>query len=148
MVWELRKETKNLNEKELKIILLTHGGWGMSLVKSLEMILGKIDCCCEIPLKPEYTFEEYCQLVEECINKFDSHSIVLTDLLGGSTSNAAIKICFSKGIKVFTGLNAPLLLEACSQLQFRESFDYEQLLKVGQESCHDAIEEMTRKLGK
>ena len=42
-------------EKETKIVLLTHGGWGEALVGSLGMILGSIDCVHEIALKPSYT---------------------------------------------------------------------------------------------
>ena len=133
--------------KETRILLLTHGGWGMHLVKAAEMILGKIECCDEIPLKPEYTFQDYCELIDAYTEKVSQNSLVISDLFGGSTTNAALKVCYPKQIRVLTGLSAPLLIEACSQLQFQHEFNMEQLCKVGHESCHDVIEEMKRKMG-
>ena len=42
-----------------QILLLTHGGWGMSLVKGVRMILGAVDFVSEVPLLPEMTLPEY-----------------------------------------------------------------------------------------
>ena len=39
-----------MSESNAEILLLTHGGWGMSLVKGIEMLLGKVDFVHEIPL--------------------------------------------------------------------------------------------------
>lgn len=130
--------------REKKILLLTHGGWGMSLVKAVTMILGEVHVCEEIPLKAEYTFQEYYDLVNESTSKMAEGSLILTDLIGGSTTNVAARIGYEKNIKVITGLNAPLLIEACSQLQFQGELDYEALLEVGKGSCQDAVAEVLK----
>lgn len=52
-----------------QILLLTHGGWGMSLVESLKMIMGSVDFVHEIPLLPEVTFAEYYASVKEYAQK-------------------------------------------------------------------------------
>ena len=54
-----------MSESNAEILLLTHGGWGMSLVKGIEMLLGKVDFVHEIPLEPSYTLPEYMQMVKE-----------------------------------------------------------------------------------
>ena len=40
-------------EKKPQILLLTHGGWGMSLVQGVKMILGSVDFVKETALLPE-----------------------------------------------------------------------------------------------
>ncbi|MFV0380956.1 MAG: PTS sugar transporter subunit IIA [Breznakia sp.] len=135
-------------EKETKILLLTHGGWGMQLVESLGMILGKVSCTHEIPLKAEYNFSEYYEKVLSYVNTISENSLILTDLFGGTTSNVAAKIGKDTGIKVLSGLSSPLLLEACSQLQFQGVIDFEAVLKVGEESCKDVVKEIIQQMKK
>lgn len=126
-------------EKNTEIVLLTHGGWGASLVASLEMVFGKITCVHEIPLLASHTFAEYYQMTAEYLNGISSDSVVITDIFGGTTSNVAAKIGNETGIRVISGLSAPLLLEACSQLQFQDKLDIDKLLEIGQSSCRDVV---------
>ena len=51
-------------EKKPQILLLTHGGWGMSLVQGVKMILGSVDFVKETALLPEMTLPEYMELVK------------------------------------------------------------------------------------
>lgn len=129
-------------EKETKIVILTHGGWGSELVKSLGMVFGEITCTHEIPLLPQYTFAEYYQMVAEYLTSISEDSVVLTDIFGGTTSNVAAKIGHETGIRVISGLSAPLLLEACSQLQFQGKLDVDALLEIGRGSVKDVVSEV------
>lgn len=130
-----------------RILILTHGGWGMHLVDSLNMILGNIDCCDEIALTPKDTFVEYYSKVKEHVATFSKDSLILTDLFGGTTSNVGAKVAMDYGIKAYCGLSAPLLLEACSQIQFQGTLNFEVLLETGQGACRDMVLEI-RKLMK
>ncbi len=127
-------------EKKTTIVLLTHGGWGMSLVKSLGMILGKIECVHEIPLEPSYTLSDYMGMVREYVETISTDSLIMTDLIGGTPSNVAAVIGNQTGIHVFCGLNAPMLLEACVELQSAGHIDYDVVLEAGQSACKDVIE--------
>ena len=97
-----------------QILLLTHGGWGMSLVKGVRMILGAVDFVDEVPLLPEMTLPEYLGKVKAQVEKLPEGSLILTDVFGGTTTNVGAKLGKDFNIKVYSGLNAPMLLEACS----------------------------------
>ena len=129
-------------EKETKIVLLTHGGWGEALVGSLGMILGSIDCVHEIALKPSYTLPEYMGMVREYVDTISADSLIITDLFGGTPSNVAAAIGNQTGVRVFCGLNAPMLLEACVELQNDGKPDYDAILSAGKAACKDVVAEV------
>jgi len=125
-------------EKETKIVLLTHGGWGEALVRSIEMILGKVNCTHEIALEPAYTLAEYKQMVEEYVDTISEDSIIMVDLFGGTPSNVAALVGNERNMKVFSGLNSPMLLEACVELQ-SGTLDPDAILAVGTSACRDVV---------
>lgn len=126
-------------DKQTKIVLLTHGGWGMSLVKSLEMILGKIDCVTEVALEPSFTLEDYLQAVRAEVENISDGSLIITDLIGGTPSNVGTLVGKQTGIRVFCGLNASMLLEACVELQGDGRIDFDTVLAAGQSACKDVV---------
>lgn len=134
--------------KKPQILLLTHGGWGMALVDSIRMILGETDFVHEIPLLPEFTFADYYELVESFTKTLHPESLILTDVFGGTTTNVAAKLGRDYHFKVIAGLNAPLLIEVCSQLKFTGSYDFRQVLAAGQSSIMDVVETITESLKK
>lgn len=126
-------------QKPTEILLLTHGGWGMSLLKGIEMILGKVDCVQEITLLPTYTLPEYLGMVREHVDAISPDSLIITDLMGGTPSNVAGAIGNQTGVRAFCGLNAPMLLEACIELQNDGKIDFDQVLAAGQGACNDIV---------
>lgn len=131
-----------------QILLLTHGGWGMGLVESLKMIMGTVDFVHEIPLTPELTFGEYYERVEAFAAGLPEKSLILTDVFGGTTTNVGAKIGRDRNLKVISGLNAPLMIEACTQIMFTGVCDCDQVLKQGQASVMDVVAEIMRSLEK
>ena len=79
------------------------------------------------------------QLVREHAETMASGSLILTDLIGGTTSNVAAVIGNQTGIKVFCGLNAPMLLEACVELQNDGALDFDAILAAGKGACMDVV---------
>lgn len=131
-----------------QILLLTHGGWGMSLVKGVRMILGTVDFVTEVALLPEMTLPEYLGKVKEEVEKMPAGSLILTDVFGGTTTNVGAKLGRDFGVKVYSGLNAPMLLEACSQIAFTGALDMEGVLTSGQEAVKDVVEEVVKSMNK
>lgn len=125
-----------------QILLLTHGGWGMSLVKGVRMILGAVDFVDEVPLLPEMTLPEYLGKVKAQVEKLPEGSLILTDVLGGTTTNVGAKLGKDFNIKVYSGLNAPMLLEACSQITFTGALNPDTVLASGQEAVKDVVAEV------
>lgn len=139
-----------------KILLLTHGGWGKYLLKSIEMILGRVSFVDEIGLEASYLMDEYRTYVEDYIKAEHEKASALqkklnitifTDMFGGTPTNVAALVSkeHDMQIHVITGLNAPLLLEACSQISFHSSLNYEELLKNTKETVFDVMEKICKK---
>lgn len=131
-----------------QILLLTHGGWGMSLVQGVRMILGSVDFVKEAALLPEMTLPEYMGIVKAEVEKLPEGSIILTDVFGGTTTNVAAKLGKEFNLKVYSGLNAPMLLTACSNISFTGSLDPEEVLEAGQTSVKDVVEEVLKAMRK
>lgn len=129
-----------------KILLLTHFGWGEQLVKSVEMIIGKIDFVYEIPLTAEQTLEDYQNAVNEFLGDSEEY-VIFTDLFGGTTTNVAALVTRDRNIDVITGLNSPLLIEACSQIMFENTFNIERLLGNSENSIFDVKKKIGTKGG-
>lgn len=129
-----------------KVLLLTHGGWGMSLVKGVEMILGRINFVEEVPLLPSDTLLDYKEKVMSIAEKMPKDSVILTDVFGGTTTNVAAIVGRQIGIKVICGLNAPLLITASSSIMFSDELDFENLLSEGKVSIKDVIGEVNKSL--
>lgn len=98
--------------KQYEILLLTHGGWGEVLKNKLAMIIGKIEGVNEIALNPVDTSDEFLQRVENKVKMMPENSLIITDILGGTTSNIALRLSQKYKIQILTGLNAIMLIEA------------------------------------
>ncbi|MGG7983280.1 PTS fructose transporter subunit IIA [Klebsiella aerogenes] len=123
-----------------QILLLTHGGWGTQLCDSLRMVTGEIAGVSEIALMPVDTLGEFYQRVEAAVQAMPAGSLILTDFLGGTTSNVAARLSADYPIAVVCGLNASLLLEA---LDLREQGPLtgcvDALVEAGRSSCRDVV---------
>lgn len=135
-------------ETKPQILLLTHGGWGMALLKGVRMILGTVDFVKEVALLPEMTLPEYMGKVKEEVEKLPKGSLILTDVFGGTTTNVGAKLGRDYHFKVFSGLNAPMLLEACSQISFTDDINPETVKMSGQEAVKDVVDEVLKAMKK
>ncbi|MFT9267376.1 PTS sugar transporter subunit IIA [Oenococcus sp.] len=108
------------------ILVITHGHFGVEIVKSAEMIMGPQSNVTALALNPGESVEGLRQLGTDSIKKFTDQgkeTIVLTDLYGGSPSNTGLYL-LSKGAKVvMTGLNLPMLIELLQNYESIEDWD-------------------------
>lgn len=105
------------------LLVITHGEFGIEIVKSAEMIMGPQEDVAALALRPGDSVDDLrtsaFEIIDHHIEK-GLETIVLCDLLGGSPSNVALS-CMSKGdIRIFTGVNLPMLIE---MLQWYKSED-------------------------
>lgn len=123
-----------------QILLLTHGGWGQQLCNSLRMVMGEIDGVKEIALMPVDTLGEYYQRVEAVVKTLPEGSLILTDFIGGTTSNVAARLSADYPVAVISGLNATLLLEALDKREHGRLSDcVAALVDAGRSSCRDVV---------
>jgi D-glucosaminate-specific PTS system IIA component len=104
------------------------------------MVTGEIEGVTEIALMPVDTLGEYYQRVEAMVKSMPEGSLILTDFIGGTTSNVAARLSADYPIAVICGLNASLLLEA---LDKREQGPLtrcvNELVEAGRSSCRDVV---------
>lgn len=123
-----------------QILLLTHGGWGQQLCNSLRMVMGEIEGVKEIALMPVDTMGEFYQRVEEVVKAMPEGSLILTDFIGGTTSNVAARLSADYPVAVISGLNASLLLEALDKREHGPlTACVGELVEAGRSSCRDVV---------
>ena len=73
------------------ILILTHNGWGLELLKSVQMIVGEISNVHEVALNAEDSLPEYLERVKTQIEQLEwqENLLILTDIKGGTPSNVA-----------------------------------------------------------
>ena len=123
-----------------QILLLTHGGWGQQLCNSLRMVMGEIKGVTEIALMPVDTLGEFYQRVEAVVKAMPEASLILTDFIGGTTSNVAARLSADYPVAVISGLNASLLLEALDKREHGQlTTCVADLVEAGRSSCLDVV---------
>lgn len=96
------------------ILLLTHNGWGLELVKSVQMIVGEVTNVHEVALQAEDSLWDYLERVTEKIDQLTWHNqlLILTDVKGGTPSNVALRLSKDYDLLIVSGLCTSLLLES------------------------------------
>lgn len=95
---------------EAYVYILNHGRFGEELIKSAELITGKIDRIKAFSLLPGMSIEEFLDNVQSKIEE-DSPNIVLCDLYGGTPSNVAMMLSKHYGFRIVCGVNLPMLID-------------------------------------
>ena len=119
------------------ILLLTHFGWGMTLLKSVESIIGKTDFVTEIPLEAEMTLGEYQDLIIDYLEGKEDNTLIMVDMFGGTPSTVSALIARDYPVEVLCGLNSPMLLTACSKILFNGTVSINTILEEAQNSIFD-----------
>lgn len=95
------------------MILLTHGDLATGIIQSAQLILGKIPNLFSISICLDETVEDIINEIKKIEASFfeEKPIIIVTDIPGGSTTQAAIKVIEGQKDKyLITGLNLGLLL--------------------------------------
>lgn len=95
------------------LALLTHGEWGEVLLKSTELITGRIKDVVCFPLAPDQSFKEYLNEIQKFVNEHMDHEILfIADVAGGSTFNAAGVLSTKNNQQAVCGLSMEMLIQA------------------------------------
>lgn len=124
---------------KLNIIIGTHGHLGEELVKSAEMIVGKLDGVKTLPLLPEMSFETFLNQADKVLSKAEKPYLVLTDLFGGTPCNVLTVLSKKYNYDVVSGVNLAMLVDLCIKIQSMEDseIDTDKLA----EACIETLKE-------
>lgn len=96
---------------KLGIIIGTHGHFGEELVKSTELVTGKMENVQVVSLLPGMSFEDFMKQAENAIEKAPKPFMVLVDLFGGTPCNVFTVLSQKYGYDVVAGVNLPMLAD-------------------------------------
>lgn len=122
------------------IIICTHGSTAESLVKTIEMLLGKQKNICWINFLSEDNTqilkEKYIKHIENL--KTNKNILFLVDMWGGTPFNVAHQIIANKkNYTIITGVNIPMLTEICMSLN--DNLTIQELINVAIQSGRNGI---------
>jgi PTS system mannose-specific IIA component len=120
----------------INILIVSHGNFGKELLRSSEMIIGKIQNVDCISFNSGDKFLDLCTKVEESIKKAENNDlIVFTDMYGGSTFNAVDKMMKNNNFYHISGINLPLFMDiALNKDSYSMSEIVEKIIKNGKKS--------------
>ncbi len=124
-------------------IIASHAHFATGIKESIELLSGARDNVHDLSM----FVDDRMDVAEEAQKLLagmaaDDDVVVCTDLFGGTPSNVAAAIGNQTGVRVFCGLNAPMLLEACVELQNDGKLDYDAILSAGKAACKDVVAEV------
>ncbi|SES84074.1 PTS sugar transporter subunit IIA [Anaerobranca gottschalkii] len=95
------------------IVIVAHGNLAEQLIKTSEMIMGKQRNLIPVNVLPEDSLIELRSKVANAVKKVktDYGVLILTDIFGGSPTNASTYLLLTEPVKVVTGINLSMLLE-------------------------------------
>lgn len=95
------------------VLVITHGNLGCELIRSAELIKGRLDGVLAISVDPTKGVEKLKKEITDGIKKVDTGKgvLILTDLFGGTPSNISLSFLKEEKLEVVTGVNLPMLLK-------------------------------------
>lgn len=101
----------------IHVVIVTHGNLGTELLKSAEMIAGKIKGIDNVSLLKEDNPLSFEEKVIQVIEKEEDQLLFLADILGGTPYNTAVSLLKKWDAWIVTGVNLPMVLEAATTIE-------------------------------
>lgn len=138
-----------MKDKEIGIVLISHGNFAFEALKSAEMIMGHQERVKTIAVIPGMGLDETVKKIDEAFKEVKQGIgvVIMTDIVGGTPSNAAgIFTASTENTLVITGLNMPMLLEIL--ISRNESLDEisKKICNIGKESFINITDKMRNSL--
>lgn len=130
-----------MNSKKTGFLITSHGPLAFSILETVEMILGKQNEKKVFFLSLEKeddlrSYEEKFKKKLEQIFETNEKLYILTDVVGGTPNNTAIKYMINnKKIEVVSGFNLPLVLEILENLD--DDINLDEIIKNSKESLKE-----------
>lgn|SRR5699024_1000671 len=121
-----------------EILLISHGLLAEGIIDSMKMLIGEVENVENITFSVDMGIEELQEEVKQYLSKTkDKNILIFTDLKGGTPFNVASILTHEKEeVKVFYGMNLPIVIEAVS---LKDSLSFEELVQHIENSVTDSI---------
>jgi PTS system mannose-specific IIA component len=118
------------------LVIVTHAGLATSLIAAATMITGGSDRCEAVELHSDDPADGLVARISESLERVGGDgAIIMTDMFGGTPSNAAMSFLNEGKVEVVTGVNLPMMVEFFSRRERMTLGDLcSSLLRCGRES--------------
>ena len=115
------------------LVLVTHGGLAVELIRAMEHVVGPQENTAAVCIGPDDDMEHRRADIQNAVSSVETGEgvIILTDMFGGTPSNLAISIMEAKSIEVIAGVNLPILVKLAS---IRNTLDLQSAIAKAQEA--------------
>lgn len=128
-----------------QLLVASHGNFAGELVKSAEMIVGKMEHVNAFALTPGMSLTDFMQEIRDVLEQCEGPVLCLVDLFGGTPSNTFAALSGTYDMQVVTGLNLGMLIETYSELGTVPVEELKQTaIRALHESCRDVVEELKK----
>jgi mannose/fructose/sorbose-specific phosphotransferase system IIA component len=98
------------------IVIITHGRLSEVLAETATLIMGEQPGLTAVTFSARESLDHLRQKVHDATAPFrESGCLILTDVLGGSATNICAELLTHDWIRILTGVNLPMVMEAVSQ---------------------------------
>ncbi|MGN1398477.1 MAG: PTS sugar transporter subunit IIA [Erysipelotrichaceae bacterium] len=126
------------------LLLISHGNLAKGLYETTTWFFGDdIEQCAYLTLMADDSVDAFTERIVQTINQLDSGEgvVVMCDLFGGSPFKCALaSVLTNENIKLFTGMNLPMVMEFLGKRLCGE-YDFEGLLSSAKEGIIDFVAE-------
>lgn len=98
-------------EEGISLFIFNHGRFGEELIKSAELITGKIEDIQAFSLLPGMSIEDFYESVKEPLLNTEKQKLILCDLFGGTPCNVAMMMSLQTDVEIVCGVNLPMLID-------------------------------------
>ncbi len=95
------------------LVVVGHGDFPSALLRAADSVLSGATQMRAVALQPEGDPGHLSEEIEKAVKDVDTGEgvIILTDMMGGTPTNAALAMLNHPGVEVVTGVNLPMLLK-------------------------------------
>ena len=113
------------------ILVVSHGRLAHALISSVQSIVGHLPRVCGVSIWPKDRDKEIRNKIQHKMAEVDDGDgvVILTDILGGTPTNASLSVSGNDNVQVVTGVNMPMLLTLSSYRQGTSLVEIAELVK-------------------
>lgn len=95
------------------IVLVSHGRFAYELLRTAEIIVGKIENAVTVEMDAKTGMEEIHKALEGAIRTVDGGDgvLLLIDMFGGTPSNIGLSFLGTHPVEIITGVNLPMMIK-------------------------------------
>jgi PTS system mannose-specific IIA component len=120
------------------ILIVSHGRLADALISSVQSLVGNLPRVSGVSIWPKDREKEIKNKIQHKIAEVDDGDgvVILTDIFGGTPTNASFSLSRKEKVQVVTGVNMPMLLTLSS---YRQGKSLEEIAELAKKSGRRSI---------